>query len=60
MADILKCDNKTCPSAKTCYRFTAPTNEMWQSYGKFLWDSSVGKCNFYWDNKKEINEIEDD
>ena len=32
MADITMCDDKECPRAHTCYRFTANANPYRQSY----------------------------
>ena len=57
MADVSKCSGTNCPLKETCYRFTAPNSELWQS-----WMTSVpikdGKCEMYIDNKlwKKINQ----
>jgi len=51
MADIAKCTGKDCKVKESCYRFTAPSSEYWQS-----WTSVIikdGKCNMYWEVKKE-------
>jgi len=51
MADIAKCTGKDCKVKESCYRFTAPSSDFWQS-----WTSVIikdGKCNMYWEIKKE-------
>jgi len=35
MADITMCQNETCLSKSTCWRFTATPNQYWQSYCYF-------------------------
>ena len=47
MADIAKCNHKTCPKRKTCFRQIAKANDYWQSYGSFHPDKD-GNCDFYW------------
>jgi hypothetical protein len=51
MADITMCANQQCPSRETCYRFTAPANELRQSMADFKPNES-GKCEDYWNNGK--------
>ena len=51
MADITKCEDNLCPSKETCYRYTAPASEHWQSYGKFNREEDEDNCDMYWDNK---------
>ena len=60
MADIAKCVGKNCKVKKSCYRFTAPPSEYWQSY--IMPNIKDGKCDMYWKNekqkkKKEIEEL---
>ena len=53
MADITCCSGKDCPFKETCYRFTAPKNEYWQSY--FTKPPVVKgeeiSCDYYWENE---------
>ena len=35
MSDITKCTNELCPIKHTCYRWTAPTDPLWQAYQRF-------------------------
>ena len=58
MPDISKCDNKSCPSKDSCYRFTSMDSPFWQSYGGFQYDEETGKCDHYWNNKKYKKEKE--
>ena len=51
MADISKCEDTLCPSKETCYRYTAPASEHWQSYGLFNREEDAINCDMYWDNK---------
>lgn len=47
MADISKCGNaEKCPLKDTCYRYTMPASEYWQSYANFYKDEE--NCTFYW------------
>ena len=47
--DITKCEDKECPKKETCFRWTAPSNEL-QSY--FVETPRKGtKCEFYLNNK---------
>ena len=55
MPDISMCDNESCPSRNTCFRFTAIPNEGWQSYGDFQIPKGKDKCEYYWDDT-EIRE----
>ena len=32
MADITKCEGVGCYRKESCYRYTAPANDLWQSY----------------------------
>lgn len=64
MSDITKCKGEGCPVAEHCYRFTAMSNELMQSYfvdspgehhedGKFT-------CDRYWgDNADKIHSSTD-
>lgn len=60
MADIAKCEDNLCPSKETCYRYTAPASEYYQSYGKFNREEDAYNCDMYWDNKpnKKIDDKE--
>jgi len=49
MADIAKCIGKNCKVKESCYRFTAPPSEYWQSY--IMPNVKDGKCEMYWKNK---------
>ena len=35
MSDISKCNGEGCPLKKNCYRFTATSNEYWQSWSSW-------------------------
>jgi hypothetical protein len=50
MADIAKCTGKDCKVKKSCYRFTAPSSDFWQSWINV--NVKNGKCNMYWKTKK--------
>jgi len=50
MADIAKCSDSLCPSKETCYRYTAPASECWQSYGSFNREEDAYNCDMYWYN----------
>jgi len=50
MSDISKCNDTQCPSNKYCYRFTAPANEFWQSYGSFNREEDADNCDMFWAN----------
>ncbi len=57
MADMSYCDGIDCPLKETCYRFTAPKNEHWQSYFIFVpYDKESGDCEFYIADKRLSNE----
>ena len=56
MADITMCPGTSCPVKENCYRFTAPKNELWQSYfmeipGKI--EDNKFTCDMYWGEKAE-------
>jgi hypothetical protein len=58
MSDITMCPGNGCPIKEKCHRFTANTNEMWQSYfldvpGKI--ENDKFSCDMYWgDNAESI------
>lgn len=52
MSDITKCRDFLCPSRKKCWRYTAPADERWQSYGKFNREQDADNCDMFWDNAK--------
>lgn len=59
MTDISKCLLNTCPLKNKCWRFTAPANPLWQSYGDFKYkitEEGEVKCDYFWDNKEYKNE----
>jgi hypothetical protein len=51
MSDIAKCTGKDCKVKESCYRFTAPSSDFWQSWMKAI--VKDGKCDMYWETKKE-------
>jgi hypothetical protein len=54
MTDICKCKGTDCPLKETCYRFTAKSDDVYQSY--FV-DPPIkdGKCDMFWgETQKEI------
>lgn len=52
MSDITKCGDFLCPSKEKCWRYTAPANDRWQSYGKFNREEDADNCDMFWDNAK--------
>jgi hypothetical protein len=52
MSDIAKCRDFLCPSKERCWRYTAPANDQWQSYGKFNREEDADNCDMFWDNEK--------
>lgn len=59
MADIQKCDGvrhiseahvTICPKREQCYRYTAPANRGWQSYGPAPFELVDGQtvCRDFW------------
>jgi hypothetical protein len=54
MADISMCKNDECTLKEECYRYTATPNPYMQSYAFFEQDKE-GKCNYFYDNKKNKN-----
>ena len=52
MSDITKCRDFLCPSKEKCWRYTAPVDKQWQSYGKFHREEDADNCDMFWDNKK--------
>jgi hypothetical protein len=59
MTDICKCKGTDCPLKENCYRFTAKSDDVYQSY--FV-DPPIkdGKCDMFWgETQKEIlNQLE--
>ena len=53
MADITMCQNETCLSKSTCWRFTATPNQYWQSYCYFGEKDNL-KCGEYKNDRKSI------
>lgn len=54
MTDISKCNNKSCPIRKTCYRYVAPADQ-WQSWARWEYLRVGGEiqCNGYWSVPKK-------
>lgn len=52
MSDISKCEDNLCPSKEYCYRFTAPADEIRQSYGQFNRELDAYNCSMFWNNGK--------
>jgi hypothetical protein len=55
MSDIAKCTGKDCKVKESCYRFTAPSSDFWQSWLKAI--VKDGKCDMYW-NKCDMYWVE--
>ena len=51
MADISKCSDKRCPSRTICYRFTAPSEPRYQSFGAFGRKAGKMRCDSFWNNE---------
>jgi hypothetical protein len=48
MADITKCTNEACPIKRTCHRWIAPADPLWQAYQRFeYWEGISTKCDHY-------------
>lgn len=60
MADITKCKGEGCPAKEQCLRYTAPADELRQSY---FMESPIkdGKCDMYWGNRQTdiLNMLQD-
>jgi hypothetical protein len=52
MADIAKCNDSLCPSKDYCYRFTAHTSPMYQSWGSFNRATDADNCDMFYANSK--------
>jgi hypothetical protein len=52
MSDITKCEDSLCPSKEKCYRYTAPTDDQFQSYSGFNREADADNCIAFWDNAK--------
>ena len=50
MSDIAKCNDSLCPSKEYCYRSTAPTSPMYQSWGIFNREEDADNCDMFWPN----------
>ena len=49
MADIAKCFGTDCPLKDSCYRYTAPSGDIQQSYlGEVPYKIQTHSCDFYW------------
>lgn len=52
MTNISKCLGTACEKRDTCYRFTAPTDPMWQAYLEP--DRNLEECRSYWLRAKNV------
>ena len=53
MSDVTKCNPINCPLKENCYRFTAPSNDMWQSYfTESPYNKETKECEYLW--KRDI------
>lgn len=43
MSNVTKCADKSCPSRKSCYRYTCPAGQ-WQSFAAFNREDGAEKC----------------
>ena len=61
MPDISLCENNTCPSRKSCYRYTAEPNPYRQTYSLFEVKDGSDKCESYIANltPNSIKEVRD-
>ena len=50
MLDISLCKNEKCKFKEDCYRFTAKSDEVWQTYGEFNCKDEDGIDSFFWKN----------
>lgn len=48
MPDITMCNNSTCSSRRTCYRYMAMPTPSRQSYAHFPTEEWEDKCDQYW------------
>ena len=49
--DGTKCEGLNCPLKEKCYRFTAPTNDLWQSYFSTPpYNEKTDECDYFWAN----------
>lgn len=64
MSDITKCSGLECPAKEYCYRYTAPSNELWQSvfenppikgFGKSTSGKIIVYCDCYSPNQKKLD-----
>lgn len=52
MTDITKCLGTDCPFKERCYRFTAPSNRLRQSYfTEIPFDKEKNECKEFYDRK---------
>lgn len=52
MADISKCKGTNCPHKEKCYRFTAPSNDLWQSHFSISpYNKTTDECDYFWADK---------
>lgn len=52
MSDITKCTGEGCELKDNCYRYTAPSSELWQSWSNFFDYIDEQGCQYYWKVKE--------
>jgi hypothetical protein len=53
VADVTMCKGTSCPLKDTCYRFTAPANEYWQSFFTDVpFDKDTEFCDHFWEDTR--------
>lgn len=50
--DISMCQNKKCKDRKTCFRYNAKPDKLWQSYLLIEGEKTKDTCNNYWKMRK--------
>ncbi len=56
MSDISKCEGVNCRIKKSCFRFTAPINELYQSWSNFEYNQQTRMCDFYWEVQNPVGD----
>lgn len=57
MTDISKCDGEDCPLKDKCYRYTAPSDDLYQSWVEPAYKD--GDCdNLYWTHNAQVKKKE--
>ncbi len=56
MTDITKCSGENCPMKESCYRFTAESEGIGQTY--FIEPPiKDGKCEHYWERVRQLSGV---